>query len=265
VIGSSSLIAAGCVTHLYLRNFVPLRHKREICFLISSSLMEKILRLTSDGSHTIAVPEIDVTYHSIHGAIQESKHVFINAGLQPLIHQFETIRIFEMGFGTGLNALLSLQQSITHNQKIFYYGVELFPLGSNYFYSLNFSTQLQDDSLKVYFNLMHESDWEKDIPVHPLFVLHKTNQSLLRLSIPKSSFNLIFFDAFAPTAQPDLWTQDVFEKMFHSLSNQGVLVTYCSKGNVRRAMIAAGFKVEKLQGPLGKREMLRAMKIVNTS
>jgi tRNA U34 5-methylaminomethyl-2-thiouridine-forming methyltransferase MnmC len=109
---------------------------------------------------------------------------------------------------------------------------------------------------------MHESEWGKDIAIHSSFTLHKTNQSLLDLTI-NQSFNLIFFDAFAPTAQPELWTQQVFEKMFYLLSDQGVLVTYCSKGDVRRAMAAAGFKVEKLQGPPGKREMLRATKNPN--
>src|SRR5215831_6572573 len=107
---------------------------------------------------------------------------------------------------------------------------------------------------------MHESEWRKDIAIHPLFTLHKTNQSLLNLTV-RQSFNLVFFDAFAPSAQPELWTQQVFEKMFQLLSDKGALVTYCSKGDVRRAMQAAGFKVEKLQGPPRKREMLRAIKI----
>jgi tRNA U34 5-methylaminomethyl-2-thiouridine-forming methyltransferase MnmC len=223
--------------------------------------MERILQHTSDGSHTIAVPSMHVTYHSIHGAIQESMHVFINAGLQPLLHQFETLYIFEMGFGTGLNALLSLQQAIRYDQKIFYYAVELFPLKQNEYASLNYSSQLQDESLQSYFKFMHECEWEKEVSIHPLFILHKTNQSLLDLTAHQS-FNLIFFDAFAPSAQPELWAQQVFEKMFQSLANKGVLVTYCSKGDVRRAMIAAGFKVEKLQGPPRKREMLRAIKNV---
>jgi len=221
--------------------------------------MERILQLTSDGSHTIAVPSMHVTYHSIHGAIQESMHVFINAGLQPLLQQFETLHIFEMGFGTGLNALLGLQQAIQHSQKIFYYAVELFPLISEEYSSLNYSLHLQDDSLQSCFNLMHECEWEKDVLIHPLFTLHKTNQSLLDLTT-HHSFNLIFFDAFAPAAQPELWTQQVFEKMIQLLANKGVLVTYCSKGDVRRAMIAAGFEVKKLQGPPRKREMLRAIK-----
>jgi tRNA U34 5-methylaminomethyl-2-thiouridine-forming methyltransferase MnmC len=221
--------------------------------------MERILQLTSDGSHTIAVPSMHVTYHSIHGAIQESMHVFINAGLQPLLHQCETLHIFEMGFGTGLNALLSLQQAIQHDQEIFYYAVELFPLKQDEYSPLNYPLQLHDDSLQDYFKQMHESEWEKDVAIHPLFTLHKTNQSLLNLTT-HHPFNLIFFDAFAPSAQPELWTKEIFEKLFQLLANKGMLVTYCSKGDVRRAMQAAGFKVEKLQGPPRKREMLRAIK-----
>jgi tRNA U34 5-methylaminomethyl-2-thiouridine-forming methyltransferase MnmC len=222
--------------------------------------MKRVLQLTSDGSHTVSIPELHVTYHSIHGAIQESRHVFIDAGLKPLLHQFETINIFEMGFGTALNALLSLQQAVEHNQKIFYYAAELFPLKANEYSSLNYSAQLHDASLQSYFKLMHESAWEKDVAIHPLFVLHKTNQSLINLAVGHA-FDLIFFDAFAPAAQPELWTEQVFEKMYHLLKNRGVLVTYCSKGDVRRAMLAAGFSVEKLQGPPRKREMLRANKI----
>ena len=233
------------------------KHNPELCFLE----MERILQLTSDGSYTIAVPSMHVTYHSIHGAIQESMHVFINAGLQPLLHQFETLHIFEMGFGTGLNALLSLQQATQHNQKIFYYAAELFPLKPYEYSSLNYSSKLQNDSLQSYFKLMHECEWGKDVSIHPLFTLHKTNESLLNL-VTDHAFNLIFFDAFAPAAQPELWTQQVFKKMFQLLANKGMLVTYCSKGDVRRAMLAADFKVEKLQGPPRKREMLRAIKAI---
>lgn len=221
--------------------------------------MERYIQTTSDGSHTVAVPELQVTYHSIHGAIQESMHVFIEAGLKPLLKQDETIHIFEMGFGTGLNALLSLQQVLQVNQKIFYYAVELFPLQSFEYQELNYAEQLKDDSLQSYFLQMHECEWEKDIAIHPLFTLHKTNQSLLSIST-NQLFNLIYFDAFSPNAQPELWTQQVFEQMFQLLQKKGVLVTYCSKGDVRRTMLAAGFTVEKLKGPPGKREMIRAAK-----
>jgi tRNA U34 5-methylaminomethyl-2-thiouridine-forming methyltransferase MnmC len=221
--------------------------------------MERMIQITADGSHTIAIPTMRVTYHSIYGAIQESIHVFIESGLKPLLYDHETIHIFEMGFGTGLNALLSLQYALQHDQKIYYYTVELVPLQLHEYTSLNYAAQLENDLLQSYFVHMHESAWEKDITIHPLFTLHKTNQSLLHLSTSQP-FNLIYFDAFAPNAQPELWTQEVFEKMFHLLTEQGILVTYCSKGDVRRAMSAAGFTIEKLSGPPGKREMMRALK-----
>src|SRR5207249_11489255 len=143
--------------------------------------------------------------------------------------------------------------------KIFYYAVELFPLHASEYSLLNYSTRLKDDSFQSYFMKMHDREWEKDITIHSLFFLHKTNQSLLNI-LTDQSFNLIFFDAFAPNTQPESWTLQVFKKMFHLLLNQGVLVTHCSNGDVRRSMVKAGFKVEKLPGPLGKREMLRALK-----
>jgi tRNA U34 5-methylaminomethyl-2-thiouridine-forming methyltransferase MnmC len=225
--------------------------------------MNRSLQLTADGSHTIAVTGMDVTYHSIHGAIQESMHVFIGAGLKLLMHQHDIIHIFEMGFGSGLNALLTLQQAIGEKKKIFYYAIELFPLNREYM-SLNYTAQLNDESLQPYFIRMHECNWEENIEIHPLFTLHKTNQSLLNLST-NHLFHLIYFDAFAPKAQPLLWTRNVFEKMFQLLYENGLLVTYCSKGDVRRAMITAGFTVEKLQGPPKKREMLRAIKTFGSS
>jgi len=221
--------------------------------------MERVIQLTADGSHTIAIPAMQVTYHSMYGAIQESMHVFIESGLKPLLHNYQTIHIFEMGFGTGLNALLSFQCAMQHDQKIYYYAVELFPLQMHEYSSLNYVAQLQNDLLQLYFIQMHEGVWEKDIIIHPLFTLHKTNQSFFNLST-YHPFNLIYFDAFAPSAQRELWTQEVFEKIFYLLGENGTLVTYCSKGDVRRAMIAAGFKVEKLPGPPGKREMIRAVK-----
>ena len=151
--------------------------------------MERMIQLTADGSHTIAIPALQVTYHSMHGAIQESMHVFIESGLKPLLYNYETIRIFEMGFGTGLNALLSLQQAIQHDQKIYYNAVELFPLQTHEYTSLNYVAQLHNDLLQPYFMQIHESAWEREIPIHPLFSLHKTNQSLLHF-INLSTFQL---------------------------------------------------------------------------
>ena len=184
--------------------------------------MERIIQLTADGSHTIALPTMQVTYHSMYGAIQESMHVFIESGLKPLLDEHETIHIFEMGFGTGLNALLSFQHAMQHEQKIYYYTVELFPLQANEYASLNYVTQLQNNLLQPYFMQMHESAWEKDISIHSLFILHKTNQSLLDL-LTHQPFNLIYFDAFAPNAQPELWTQEVFERMFNLLEKMEFL------------------------------------------
>jgi tRNA U34 5-methylaminomethyl-2-thiouridine-forming methyltransferase MnmC len=221
--------------------------------------MERIIQQTEDGSQTIAIPDMQVIYHSRHGAIQESLHVFINAGLKPISGTKETVHIFEMGFGTGLNALLTLQHTILAHQKIYYKTIELFPLEDVIYTQLNYAAQLSDESLQFYFNSMHNCAWEKDELIQPLFTLNKSKTSLTDFSTDQL-FDLIYFDAFDPAAQPELWAPQVFEKMFHMLLPGGLLVTYSSKGTVRRAMQAAGFTVEKLKGPAGKREMIRAKK-----
>lgn len=204
--------------------------------------MKRELQLTADGSHTIAIPDLNVTYHSTHGAIQESMHVFIQAGLQAV--QQPLVRIFEMGFGTGLNALLTMQYATT---PVYYYAVEQFPL-----------TAAEVEGLS-YGDTLHQYPWNEDVEISDQFTLHKAHGSLLEIT-PGQTFHLIYYDAFAPKAQPELWTREVFEKLYSFLVPGGMLVTYCSKGDVRRAMLAAGFTVEKLVGPPGKREMLRARK-----
>ena len=192
--------------------------------------MKREIITTKDGSKSISIPEQNLTYHSIHGALQESKHVFIEAGLRPLLNQLETIHIFEMGFGTGLNTLLSLQIAITHQQKINYTAVELFPLTIEEASALNYA----DEN----FMQLHQCDWEKDNELNRYFTLHKTNGSLINYSTNKT-IHLIYFDAFAPAAQPELWTKDIFDKLYSILAVNGVLVTYCSKGSVRRTMLEA--------------------------
>ncbi|MGN6617097.1 MAG: tRNA (5-methylaminomethyl-2-thiouridine)(34)-methyltransferase MnmD [Ilyomonas sp.] len=221
--------------------------------------MLRKIEITRDGSATIAIPEQHVTYHSIHGAIQESKHVFIEAGLKPMLNKFETIHLFEMGFGTGLNALLTLVEALEYKQQIVYHTVELFPLSMDEILQLNYSEQLHTQDLKKYFLQIHACEWEKGVELHPLFVLHKLNISLTDIIFSKK-FHLIYFDAFAPSAQPELWTESIFEKLYAALETNGILVTYCSKGDVRRAMLSADFEVEKLKGPPGKREMIRGIK-----
>lgn len=227
--------------------------------------MERELLITADGSHTIAIHDMQVTYHSRHGAIQESMHVFLKAGLE-VVSPLPVIKILEMGFGTGLNALLTLQYAIQHNQPVYYQSFELYPLTPAEAATLNYANQLPENEADYnkLFEVMHGSSWNTDMVIHPLFTLHKTNQSLhdLPLSPAVENVDLIYYDAFAPAAQPDLWTAEMFTKLFHTLKPGGKLVTYCSKSIVRKAMQEAGFAVEKVPGPPGKREMLRATRPV---
>lgn len=215
--------------------------------------------ITGDGSVTIAIPEMQVTYHSKHGAIQESMHVFIEAGLKPLLHRQETLDVFEMGLGTGLNALLTLREAARHQQKINYQAIEAFPLESDKAALLNYPTQLQEPTLQPLLEALHAAPWNQSIALTPWFTFQKDHTTLINFSTPQL-FNLIYYDAFAPNAQPELWTVEAFTLLFNMLMEGGLLVTYCSKGDVRRAMQAAGFTVEKIPGPPGKREMVRARK-----
>jgi tRNA U34 5-methylaminomethyl-2-thiouridine-forming methyltransferase MnmC len=224
--------------------------------------VQQKLILTEDGSHSIEVPELGVTYHSIHGAIQESKHVFIEAGLYTVSNVRRTlniIRIFEVGFGTGLNVLLTIVETEKLNRKIYYETIELFPLNVEEARSLNYCRILHRNDLQTSFEQLHICDWEREITITSKFGFKKTETNLLNFRTSET-FDLIYFDAFAPNAQPELWTEKIFEKMFSILPPGGILVTYCSKGAVRRAMQSAGFKVEKIFGPPGKREMVRARK-----
>lgn len=222
--------------------------------------MQRKLILTGDGSHTISMPELNVTYHSIHGAIQESKHVFIEAGLKSLLPVEGTaLNVFEMGFGTGLNALLTIIESERLQRKIYYETVEQFPVDTGEVRSLNYCEQLDREDLQPIFEQLHSCEWEKKVNITENFGFNKSRTNLLNLETSET-FELIYFDAFAPNTQPELWTNEIFEKMFAMLEPGGILVTYCSKGDVRRAMQAAGFIVEKLPGPRGKREMTRALR-----
>lgn len=220
--------------------------------------MNTELVITEDGSHTIYLPDLKVTYHSTHGSIQESNHVFINAGLGYFAtKQNKPIRIFEMGLGTGLNALLTGIWTIENKIAIDYVAIELFPLSKTDLVTLNYVSLLQDK--QEYYGQIHNSEWGEGITISPLFNFLKLKISLLNYT-PTDKFDLIYFDAFAPLIQPELWTTKVFISLYNLLNNGGVLTTYCSKSDVRRSMMAAGFTVEKIPGPPGKREMVRATK-----
>lgn len=224
--------------------------------------MERHIIPTADGSVTISVPAAGVTYHSKHGAIQESMHVFIRAGLHYMLSKDITrnpLRILEMGFGTGLNALLVLQESIRTGIPVAYETIEAFPLENVVFSQLNYCGQLQAPELQPLFLELHQSSWDTTHPVTNRFSFTKRNTTLEEFC-SQEPVDLIFYDAFAPSAQPELWTVEIFQKLFDLLSPGGILTTYCSKGDVRRAMMAAGFTVEKIPGPPGKREMVRAKK-----
>lgn len=223
--------------------------------------MKREIILTSDGSHTVQISDMNVVYHSHHGAIQESLHVFIQAGflyqLSHLQQQEKPIAVFEMGFGTGLNALLTLCEAEQQQRQVYYTAIERFPLSIDETLLLNYSHLLGIET--GHLEQLHSTAWKEDVVIHPCFTLRKIQDDLLNYR-SSTQFHLIYYDAFAPAAQPELWTADVFKLLYKMLLPQGILVTYCSKGNVRRAMQEAGFIVEKIPGPRGKREMVRAEK-----
>lgn len=222
--------------------------------------MQRLPIITKDGSHTISIPELGVTYHSHHGAIQESLHVFINAGLLASDAFREPgMTILEMGFGTGLNALLTLTETEKTKRAVHYTAIELFPLLDEEINKLNYCEQLGKPELESAFKQLHTCEWEKKVAITDYFTINKKRINLIDYA-DDQQVNLIYFDAFAPTAQPELWTKDIYKKLFAMLSPKGILVTYCSKGEVRRNMQAAGFTIEKIPGPPGKREMVRAIK-----
>lgn len=217
---------------------------------------------TADGSHTLFSDEFNEIYHSQHGAIQESQHVFIQHGLEYVLSLglVQPIHIFEVGFGTGLNALLTLIKAIELNVKVYYETVELCPVPLEVIKELNYTQLLQNEKYRPPFHSMHLSTWGTENIITPNFTLKKINVSLAEY--PKNrSFNLIYFDAFAPQYQPEMWTEEVFAKMNSLLNTGGVLVSYCAQSFFQKTLKQCGFKVEKLAGPPGKREMVRAIKL----
>ena len=212
---------------------------------------------TGDGSKTIQIEEWNEQYHSLHGAVQEAYHVFIDHGLRHLPQN--QLDILEIGFGTGLNALITFSEAQKEHKKIRYCGVEKYPFSIGEIKQLNYCEALGFKKLQEIFAKMHICDWQKEVAIHENFLLIKRQQDFLEID-DQNAFDLVYFDAFGARVQPELWTVEVFEKMFKALRSKGVLVTYAAKGSVRRAMQSVGFSVERLPGPPGKREMLRATK-----
>ena len=220
--------------------------------------MKRELRVTSDGSRTLFVASLDEHYHSIHGAFTESLHVFVNAGLKQM--NTDEISILEIGFGTGLNALVTLAAVRESGKKIQYTGVEAYPVHAEEWNALEYTCIEELVSFKKDFHRIHECPWESIQQITANFSLIKQQKKFAEID-DEEKYDLVYFDAFAPSAQPDLWTVEIFNRMYRSLKPSGLLVTYCAKGQVKRNMKAAGFAVERLPGPPGKREMTRAIKL----
>lgn len=220
--------------------------------------MKRKIITTGDGSKTIQIEDWNEQYHSIHGAVQEAYHVFIKHGLS--LFKDEPVSILEIGFGTGLNAIITAIEAPKSNLNIDYTGVEAYPVEAEEVAELNYIAQLNASNFEDVFNKMHNVKWEVKTDILPNFNLLKREQNFLDIT-DKEAYNLIYFDAFGARVQPELWTENIFGIMYNALQTNGVLVTYAAKGSVRRAMLAVGFKVERLPGPPGKREMLRATKL----
>jgi len=220
--------------------------------------MERKIITTGDGSKTIHMPDWNEQYHSKHGALQEALHVFIEMGLRFSLSrkrtQSQPISILEYGLGTGLNAMITAQ--FNTEIPIHYTGVEAFPVSMEEAHAMQYGELLNDKNL---YNAIHSAAWESIHEVSPNFTLEKKKLTFDNI-VYKDQYDIIYFDAFGPRVQPELWTEAIFKGAYNALKSGGVLTTYCAQGQARRNMQAAGFTVERLPGPPGKREMLRATK-----
>lgn len=215
------------------------------------------LEQTADGSYTLFVPELDEHYHSVKGALTESEHIFINMGLKH--SQVTEPNLLEIGFGTGLNAFLTLLEAEKSQRKIHFTTIERFPLDLETIRTMNYPAQVAPDHANQY-EALHTAPWNTDASITPFFTLHKLEADFTCYEFAKG-YDVIYFDAFAPEKQPEMWSQELFNQLYAVLNEGGILTTYCAKGVIRRMLQTAGFTVERLPGPPGgKREILRATK-----
>jgi tRNA U34 5-methylaminomethyl-2-thiouridine-forming methyltransferase MnmC len=217
------------------------------------------LVMTQDGSYTLYSKDHRVTYHSKYGAIQESNHVFVDSGLLPVLKKQDKISILELGFGTGLNVLLTWKNIVDIDTvNVDYHSFDVYPLPEDLL-----NACVYEDHLKIPTTISKNiltSDWDKLIEVDSRFTLTKHNKDILEETLPDNYFDIVYFDAFSPESQPELWSISLFEKIHESMKNEAILVTYCAKGEVKRILKKIGFTLESLPGPPGKREMTRATK-----
>ncbi len=213
-----------------------------------------VIETTADGSHTLFVPEMNEHYHSVNGARQESVHVFIEAGLRQSASN--DISLLEIGFGTGLNAYLSLIEAAEKGIRVHYTTLELYPLQQDIIEKLNYGKLISEEHAGL-FDQLHRANWDEEVSITPFFTLCKVKADLCNYTFVRN-FDVVFFDAFAPDKQPEMWNPAHFEQIFSHCNPGAIFTTYCAKGTVRRALLAAGFDVERIPGPPGKRQMLRA-------
>lgn len=216
-----------------------------------------VIEPTDDGVPTLYLPEMDEHYHSTKGALAEARHVYIEMALRSFGQT--NINILEIGFGTGLNAFLSLLESQRNHRSINYTTVELYPLPPEVTDKLNYPALIAPECGDLFARL-HHCEWNRPIAIAPQFTLHKRLVDLTRTSI-EGIYDVVYFDAFAPEKQPEMWDESIFRGIYGHLTPGGILTTYCAKGEIRRRLQSVGFTVERLPGPLhGKREILRATK-----
>jgi tRNA U34 5-methylaminomethyl-2-thiouridine-forming methyltransferase MnmC len=215
------------------------------------------LKITADGSHTLYLPEMDEHYHSHFGALTESEYIFINAGLKYC--RQDSLRILEIGFGTGLNALLTALEAEKDKKNIYYYSIEKYPLTSGIIDSLNYR-MLKGERGSLLFELIHSSSWNEPVTLTDFFTLEKKKGDFITESLP-GCFDLIYFDAFGPDKQPEMWSDEIFSKISGASVTGTVFVTYSAKGKLKRTLRENGFAVEHLPGPPGKRCITRAVKL----
>lgn len=219
--------------------------------------MKVEIQTTADGSQTLFVGEMDEHYHSVKGALTESKHIFIETGLNKSL--VEEPHVLEVGFGTALNAILTLQEAEIKHRHVHYTSLEKYPLPMDIAEQLDYP-KLVNEEYADYFLELHRAEWNKWVDITPFFHLRKMETDFTTLHI-QEKYDVIYFDAFAPEKQEEMWSEEIFKRMYNCLNDNGILVTYCAKGVIRRTLQSVGFQVERLQGPPnGKREILRATK-----
>ena len=220
----------------------------------------KEFRITEDGSHTLYLPELNETYHSSHGAVSESLHVFINAGLKAKFQNNDSLNILEVGFGTGLNAALTFFVAEKNNVKINYFSLEPNPLSFDEVEKLNYNSIYGGDEMKNLILKLHSAENGVKTSISDNFLFCNNKEKIQEISLESDFYDLVYYDAFSPSTQPEMWTMPVFEKIYSAMRKNALLVTYVAKGEVRRTLKSCGFTVEKLPGFAGKREMTRAVK-----